>query len=143
LTDYRRTEEELWEEEVVAEDDRPTHLLPLPGLQAAKLEATPGPSASGNPELDVAAEGAAIPEVRGPRQDSVGDVARFITDPVRPQPGAERQVDSPSWSLSALTMIENDVTPRRRRPAWSSGHSRPRCHPMLGPQPARTTRYPA
>ncbi len=113
MTDYRRTEEELWDEDDVAEEDRRTNVLPM---------FVPGAPGAAGPALEL---GAAAPEAAGGRSDlastlrpaeaersdgSVDMVARFISEPVVADSGAAK-VDTPGWSLNALALIANDVLP--------------------------------
>lgn len=81
MTDYRRTEEELWDEDSVAEEDR----------RAAVLSAK-------RPESEPRADG-----------EPVASVARFIAEPELAGAPPDAQAATPGWSLAALSLIANDV----------------------------------
>lgn len=96
VTDYRRTEKERWEEDAVADDERPTHVHPL--FSAGEPRGAPEAS-------EGEADSALAPEL--PRGASVESVATFIAQ--APSEGRASAVDSPAWSLEAMAAIENDV----------------------------------
>lgn len=108
MTDYRRTEEEIWDEDDVAEEDRRTNVLAMVASASRKqapaderVSTVPEPSRERSlaERADESAERAATP---------VDSLSRFIAEPIGSE-GNPSDVHKPGWSLAAMAMIENDV----------------------------------
>ena len=111
MTDFRGTEQELWDQDALPEEERDTLIF---GQRAGQLPATPE-SLEGSPfevDVEVEAEAAAPPEVAPeaptPAEVPVDSVARFIAEPGLVQPSAERELNAPRRSLAALELLDAD-----------------------------------
>lgn len=130
MTDYRRSEEELWDEDEVAEEDRRTNVLPLfPDSGVADVLSEPDPE----PEAAAATSGSGE---SAPASDAVGSVARFIAE--SGASAAPGPVDGPQWSLSALALIADDGA---RAPTNDAAHAAPPALPP--PVPAKSEPLPS
>jgi hypothetical protein len=122
VTDHRRTEKELWEQDAVVDDERPTNVLPLfpAGTEhRARVAEAPEEEAAGHADAPRMASAA-----------SVESVATFIAQ--APSEGRAGAIDSPAWSLEAMAAIEHEVEePLREPPVQAKPPSPP-------PLPGRT-----
>jgi hypothetical protein len=139
VTDYRATEQELWDEDAGGEDDRKTLLIPPRGASVP-------PAASEEP-LSVSAATSVAPAAPTGKPaspaTSVDHVARFIAEPGLIAPSAERELDAPRRSIAALELLDAEygaeATVKRAPPTPPAlpKHVRPRVEDLpsmlLGP----------
>lgn len=101
VTDYRRTDQELWEEDAIADEDRRAEVVPKLG---------PTLPTGVYPRKDRGERAERIttaPPV--PPPDAVESVARFIAEPdLVPASGSERTLDAPERSLAALWLLDGE-----------------------------------
>lgn len=140
MTDFRGIEQELWDDEESAGEDRHTLVIPQ---KAPTVE----------PDVSGGATGLALSVSTGTQlleskasttaTGSVDSVARFIAEPGLLAPSAERELDAPRRSLAALELLDAEygAEPTEKRlpplpPALPAG-LRPRDDlpsMLLGPQ---------
>jgi hypothetical protein len=114
VTDFRGTEQELWDEDAITDDERRTLVIPPKPATAELLAAEPRPGGdadgpeTGHPVSEPTSHGALIersPMLAG-SANSVDSVARFIAEPGLLAPSAERALDAPRRSLAALELLD-------------------------------------
>ncbi|MDB4991680.1 MAG: Fe-S oxidoreductase [Myxococcaceae bacterium] len=138
MTDYRGTEQELWDEDALADDDQKTLVItPRTEQPEAHLQASApvrDPLAS---RIGAQSEGA-----------SVDVVARFIAEPGQLRPSVERELDAPRRSLAALELLDADdgseptgvrapPLPPALPPALKAGHGETSTLVLGSPQAVR------
>jgi hypothetical protein len=122
VTDFRGTEQELWDEDAAADDEARTLVIPpktATEMSVAERRRTDAshddPSAAteneDRPTLEsVSASTAGTPVTRSSAlagsANSVDSVARFIAEPGLLAPSAERELDAPRRSLAALELLD-------------------------------------
>lgn len=115
LTDYRRTEEDLWDEDVVADEDRLAKVLPVPDRGAAEpAEARPERVGLGGEGPEGGAARAASGSASQPAARDVAGVAAFIAGRAPPEGPARGNLAGASWALSGLDAGDEEVTVEAR-----------------------------
>ena len=112
MTDFRGTEQELWDEDAISDEERRTLLLPsrtaspeVAGSDIRRRAEGRGTTSSVSGDTAPSGLGERAPVLAG-SANSVDSVARFIAEPGLLAPSAERELDAPRRSIAALELLD-------------------------------------